>query len=523
MRTLYSSKYFFKTDFINHFICQRIENFEKNLKGVISIALLSCGTAVLDVPTPDQVMMRTGVSQVVAPVGGTEEKQSLDCQESSIRMGSDRSLCRALRQAGIRQDVINGIARCLSAKMMRRFRPNQIIKMVFQSGALSSIKVYTHVGSAFLIQSHGAGVWSSKCIKVPVVAKYERLKLPITQTLKKSLLSSGLDRGLMVDIARGLARSGVVWGNLKGSTVELMVQTRRCSETSTLVLDHIAMIQIGKKGVKKTYYAYQRGRHDSRRIFCTLAGFGLQSGGAARSVPWCAPVSKVQVTSRFGKRLHPVHKCIKHHNGTDYAGAHGSPIRSVGDGVIKSVAQNGSYGKYVTIAHGNGYRTLYAHLSRTMVRVGQRVRKGQTIGGMGSTGTATGTHLHLEVLDRSSRPINPESFLQVSKNQSKTQTPMVSGKQKINFYKQAQSLRQRYAALGGSVAAIPGVSHSVSPAGNQVVPKAKKKIRSHKNVVSRKPVSAKRGLKSFLAVKKPKTAVRHKASVRHSRRVKKIT
>ncbi len=513
MRTLYPSKPFFKTDFINHFICQRIESFEKSLKGAISIVLLSCGTAVLDVPTPDQAMgIRIRASQVVAPVGEAEEKSSLDFQESSIRMGSDRSLCRALRQSGVRQDVINGIARCLSAKMVRRFRPNQIIKMAFKSGALSSIKVYTGVGSAFLIQRNGAGVWSSKRIKIPVVVKYERLKLPITHTLKKSLLSSGLDRVLIVDIARGLARSGVVWGNLKGSTVELMVQTKRCSETSALILDHIAMIQIGKKGVKKTYYAYQRGPHDSRRIFCTLAGFGLQSGGGTRSAPWCAPVSKVKVTSRFGKRHHPIYKCMKHHNGTDYAGAHGSPIRAVGDGIIKSVSQNGSYGKYVTIAHGNGYRTLYAHLSRTMVRSGQRVRKGQTIGGMGCTGTATGTHLHLEVLDRSSRPINPESFLKVSKNQPKIQTSTVSGKQKVNFYKQAQSLRQKYAALGGSVAPAPVSRPSV--ASNLVVPK-KRKVRSRKHVVSTKPVSIKRGSKGFLAAKKTR------ARVHHSRRVKK--
>ncbi len=519
MRTLYPSKPFFKTDFINHFICQRIESFEKSLKGVISIALLSCGTAVLDVPTSDQVMViKTRASQVVEPMEKTEENPPLDCQESSIRMGSDGSLCRALRQSGVRQDVINGIARCLSAKMVRCFRPNQVIKMGFESGALSSIKVYTGVGSAFLIQRNRAGSWSSKRIKVPVVVKYERLKLPITHTLKKSLLSSGLDRALMVDIARGLARSGVVWGNLKGSTVELMIQTRRCSETSALILDHIAMIQIGKKGFKKTYYAYQRGPHDSRRIFCTLAGFGLQSGGVARSVPWCPPVSKVKVTSRFGKRLHPVYKYIKHHNGTDYAGAHGSPIRAVGDGIVKSVCQNGSYGKYVTIAHGNGYRTLYAHLSRTMVRIGQRVRKGQTIGGMGSTGTATGTHLHLEVLDRSSRPINPESFLQSSKNQPKIQTPAISGKQKINFYKQAQSLRQKYAALGGSVGAgILVGSHSVPRASNLVVPKKKRpQIRSHKHTASRKPVSMKKSLKSFSAIKKSK------ASVRHNRQVKKI-
>lgn len=481
MRTLYPSKLFFKSDFLNNTVYSRIGGFEKSLKGVISVALLACGTTLLDVPNSEQsrIVQSSSSFSPIVPVKVDEAKPVADFQESSIRMGIDRSLSRALRQSGIRQDVIVAISRCLSIKMVRSFRPNQVVRMAFESGVLSSVKVYTHAGRALLIRRNVDGVWSSARISSPVVVKYERLKLPVTHTLKKALLSAGLDRALTWDIARGLARSGVMWGNLKGATVELMVQTRRCSETGALVLDHIAVIQVVKNGHKKTYYAYQRGPSDSRRIFCTLASFGLQSGNAARSIMWCPPVSKGKVTSGFGKRLHPIYKRIKHHNGTDYSGSHGSPIRAVGDGFVKSVSQNGSYGKYVTIAHSNGYRTLYAHLSRTMVRTGQRVRTGQTIGGMGSTGTATGTHLHLEVLDRSSRPINPEYFLKSIKKQTKSGASRseFSGKQKVNFYKQARVLALKYAALGGSV------SSPLFACGNSKKTSQKKLLKKHSNSI----------------------------------------
>lgn len=110
------------------------------------------------------------------------------------------------------------------------------------------------------------------------------------------------------------------------------------------------------------------------------------------------PVDFRRISSRFGKRYHPVHKKVKRHNGVDYAAKPGTPIRATGDGKIVSRGRRGGYGKTIIVKHGNVYSTLYAHMrsyARGM-RPGRYIRQGQIIGYVGQTGTATGPHLHYE-------------------------------------------------------------------------------------------------------------------------------
>jgi murein DD-endopeptidase MepM/ murein hydrolase activator NlpD len=103
-----------------------------------------------------------------------------------------------------------------------------------------------------------------------------------------------------------------------------------------------------------------------------------------------------RVTSGFKLRFHPILQTWRAHLGVDYAAPVGTPVRSVGDGVVEAAGQQGGYGNVVTVSHRNGHKTLYAHLSRIDVRVGQNVSQGQSLGGVGATGWATGPHLHFE-------------------------------------------------------------------------------------------------------------------------------
>jgi murein DD-endopeptidase MepM/ murein hydrolase activator NlpD len=96
-------------------------------------------------------------------------------------------------------------------------------------------------------------------------------------------------------------------------------------------------------------------------------------------------------------RFHPILQQWRAHLGTDFAVTTGTPARTVGDGVVEfSGVQNG-YGNVIFVKHGNNTETVYAHLSKVMVKRGQNVSQGQTIGLVGSTGWATGPHLHFEV------------------------------------------------------------------------------------------------------------------------------
>jgi murein DD-endopeptidase MepM/ murein hydrolase activator NlpD len=112
------------------------------------------------------------------------------------------------------------------------------------------------------------------------------------------------------------------------------------------------------------------------------------------------------IVSGFGMRFHPILHRTRLHAGVDFGAPYGSPIRAAGDGIVISARYSQSFGNMVVIDHGNGLSTLYAHASRLMVHEGMTVRRGQVIAAVGSTGLATGPHLHWEVRING-RPVNP--------------------------------------------------------------------------------------------------------------------
>ena len=110
-----------------------------------------------------------------------------------------------------------------------------------------------------------------------------------------------------------------------------------------------------------------------------------------------SPIQYARLSSRFGKRRHPVLGTSRMHKGVDYAARSGTPIMAAGDGRVVSAGWHGGYGNTVVLDHGKGHTTLYAHMSRTAkIRRGERVSQGQVIGYVGSTGLSTGPHLHYE-------------------------------------------------------------------------------------------------------------------------------
>jgi len=117
---------------------------------------------------------------------------------------------------------------------------------------------------------------------------------------------------------------------------------------------------------------------------------------AGGTMVWPVPSSR-KIDSRFGTRLHPIFKKYKMHTGVDIDAAYGASIVAANNGIVIFSGWEDGYGYTVIIDHGGGITTLYAHCSKLLVNKGDKVRKGQTIAQAGSTGTATGSHLHFEV------------------------------------------------------------------------------------------------------------------------------
>lgn len=112
------------------------------------------------------------------------------------------------------------------------------------------------------------------------------------------------------------------------------------------------------------------------------------------------------MSSGFGYRIHPLKGRRIFHKGVDLAAPYGEPVYSAGNGRVISAGYSPTYGWFVCIRHKGGYSTLYAHMSRILVRKGETVRIGQRIGKVGSTGTSTGNHLHFE-LQKNGRLLDP--------------------------------------------------------------------------------------------------------------------
>lgn len=179
----------------------------------------------------------------------------------------------------------------------------------------------------------------------------------------------------------------------------------------------------------------------SKGGYYTLDGKSLDTSYLA------SPMEFSRVTSGFAMRFHPVLHRWKAHLGVDYGAAAGTPVRSVGDGVVSFAGEQNGFGNVVVVKHNNTDETLYAHLSRIDVQPGSNVRQGQHIGAVGSTGWATGPHLHFEFRVNGAHQ-NPGA---IARNSGATS---LSAAVKPEFDRLARSMRvQLSAAASGTLLA----------------------------------------------------------------------
>lgn len=154
---------------------------------------------------------------------------------------------------------------------------------------------------------------------------------------------------------------------------------------------------------------------NGRTEWYEASGVGQRRAGMTR------PVSGARVSSGFGMRFHPILGYSRLHRGTDFAAPYGTPVYSVSDGTVAFAGRHGGNGNFIKLGHNQTLSTSYSHLSRILVSPGQRVRQGQVIGYVGSTGLSTGPHLHFEVY-RNGQPVNPMTV-------SFTSSSLLSGKE----------------------------------------------------------------------------------------------
>lgn len=142
------------------------------------------------------------------------------------------------------------------------------------------------------------------------------------------------------------------------------------------------------------------------------SGGGSTSTSTVGGIKWKVPISYTAFTSPFGWRTHPISGTRKFHYGVDLAAPTGRPIYATRSGTVTTASYNGSAGYYVQINHGDGYRSIYMHMTHYIVKAGQHVNQGQVIGYCGSTGGSTGPHLHFGI-SYNGTYVNPANYIRI--------------------------------------------------------------------------------------------------------------
>lgn len=177
-------------------------------------------------------------------------------------------------------------------------------------------------------------------------------------------------------------------------------------------------------------------------------------GQSARKSLTLTPIDGARISSGYGRRKHPILGYTKMHRGVDFAASRGTPIFAGGRGVVEVAGRNGAYGRYIRIRHNATYKTAYAHMKGFAkgMRKGRRVKQGQVIGYVGTSGRSTGPHLHYEIL-KNGRQMNPRRLNLPSGRKLRK-------KELAQFLAVRTGLEKRYAALPSAtqVAANPGLT-----------------------------------------------------------------
>ncbi len=247
-----------------------------------------------------------------------------------------------------------------------------------------------------------ASAWSAEVREIPYTTQLVGYTGSVKVTLWEAAVEAGMDPNLIADLADVFAFD-----------IDFNTEVRS-GDRFRLVIEQ-KLLQGKPAGYGKILAAEYVNRGDSHAAILFESERGevdwfAADGSSLRRLFLRSPLKYRRISSRFGKRFHPVHKTMKAHQGIDYAADRGTPVRAVGDGLVLSANWNGGSGNFVKIRHNGTYETSYSHLSGygPGVKRGTRVRQGQVIGYVGTTGTSTGPHLHFAFYENG-RYIDPLS------------------------------------------------------------------------------------------------------------------
>ena len=380
------------------------------LCGAIALFALDSDQAVS--PTIDIEAVKSATSVLSLESESAVDSAQLTISYEDIRtVGKGDTLMALLTDAGVTAPTADRAIRAM-AKIYkpRRIKPGQQIVLTLQPQSspkappsLVSLTFTESVERDIAVHRTETG-YKAQAIARPLTRVTTHAAGHIDSSLYVAGVKAGLNQSTLADLIHIFSFDVDFQRDIRrGDQFALMFDEYRDEDGQMAKTGNISIAEMVLSGQKIRLYRYK-----------TKDGFVdyySATGQSVRKALLRTPIDGARISSGFGRRRHPILGYTRMHKGLDFAARRGTPIYAAGDGVVDFAGRNGGYGKYVRIRHTGTYKTAYAHMHRygKGVRTGRRVRQGQIIGYVGSTGRSTGPHLHYEV-HKNGRQVNPRSI-----------------------------------------------------------------------------------------------------------------
>ncbi len=313
-----------------------------------------------------------------------------------FRLNRNETLIGLLQRAKIARGnahtAVNALGELTDLRKLQRGQLIQLKRNAVGGNQIQLLNLRDNFADQATVIKRGEA-YEAKRTPVETIALTHLVEGTITDNLYLSAKREGLPDKVIIDLIRMMSFNVDFEREIRqGDTFQIYFERRYAPGFDDMENGRILHVDLGlkRRPIKATWYESADGE----------GGYFDESGESTRRALMKTPLDVAVVTSRYGRRKHPVLGYTRMHKGVDFRAPTGTPIMAAGDGVIEMAARNGSYGNYVRIKHGGSYKTAYGHLSKfgRGIKRGQRVKQGQIIGYSGATGRVTAAHLHYEVL-----------------------------------------------------------------------------------------------------------------------------
>ncbi len=362
--------------------------------------LLATNTAVevLDIPAIDLTRDDLYLADYQAP-------QS----QKTLTLNTGDSLGPLLQKNGVDPNVAYEVTKSFSSVYdPRRLRAGQNFNLYFSNGNLTHLTYKPNVERTVFVSKGPDDSYTSKEIAAEFRFETISVKANIENSLYLDANALGAPDKVIQQFANIYEYSVDFQRDIQpGDAFEMFFEVARDKKGNVVKAGDLLYTSFAPRGKAMNYYLYEDA--DGRENFYD------KDGKTAKRKLRATPINGARLSSRFGKRRHPILGYQKMHSGIDFAAPRGTPIMAAGTGVVEYAGRYGGYGNYIRLRHSDGYKTAYAHMKGFArgIRKGSHVRQDQVIGYVGSTGRSTGPHLHYEVIHNGKR-INPRRLSQLS-------------------------------------------------------------------------------------------------------------